>query len=469
MRSIGDRETLDQPTPGLREAMDSCLACKSCSGGDCPVRIDIPQMRAAFYNWYYTERPRPAADLFVRNLEWMLPCLARVAPVVNGLQSPPVTRIAAEKFLGLADLPRLAGRKFERELRRIGADVLPAPAILALTAKERENLLAIVQDGFTSFHDPEAALAQVSLVKRLHPKAVALSYRAGGKPLVSNGHLTRFRTLAEKNASELSALSSGGVQLLGLDPATTLMYRDEYADANAGYGPYYVQLISEWLTTIDLPAGHGGRRYHLIQHCTEKSLHPETTDQWRRVFQRTGLDLEIVDAGFCGGAGLFGHETRNLEMSRTLYDQTWRDAVEGTETGRCWIIWRKYRLTGLPSRQRAAETTSPPPPRTQVPPVCHGRQFRDLTGHERSAADVELGHPEKRGGRNAVAEFPIRIPRFNGLLCLVKDSSASRRNNLAVSLLSPEALRQCRWRARRRLQVQDSLGRSCFRRSRQPV
>ncbi len=334
LRATGDEDALAELTPGLYDAFDTCLACKSCSGGGCPVRIDIPQMKAGFNEWYFARNRRPVSDLFVRNLETWLPLLARIAPLANGVQGFAPVKALIREWLGIVDLPQLNGLAFEKGLKSLGVPLLSAEAIVALSVERRKGLLVIVQDGFTTFYDAEVALAQVALIKRLGANIVVLSYRAGGKPLHINGHLERFRSLARKNARDLSVIAAAGAELLGLDPATTLMYRDEYEEVNDEFPPYRVLLPSEWLNRADLPKLASKATYQLIQHCTEKSVHPETTAQWLQIFGRAGLELEIVDAGCCGMAGLFGHEACHKKMSRTLYDQTWRDVAEGAEAGR---------------------------------------------------------------------------------------------------------------------------------------
>jgi hypothetical protein len=45
---------------------------------------------------------------------------------------------------------------------------------------------------------------------------------------------------------------------------------------------------------------------------------------WNDVFQRFGLSLELVSAGCCGMAGTYGHEAKNLETSRRIFDLSWR-------------------------------------------------------------------------------------------------------------------------------------------------
>ena len=43
----------------VKDAMDGCLACKSCTGG-CPIKVDVPGFRAKFLELYHGRYARPA-------------------------------------------------------------------------------------------------------------------------------------------------------------------------------------------------------------------------------------------------------------------------------------------------------------------------------------------------------------------------------------------------------------------------
>ena len=86
----------------------------------------------------------------------------------------------------------------------------------------------------------------------------------------------------------LNTLSGHGVQLVGLDPAMTLVYRQEYHKLLGDAAPK-VLLPQEWLAQqLDkLPADvvNPGEDYYLLGHCTEKTNAPAATALWVQVFQ----------------------------------------------------------------------------------------------------------------------------------------------------------------------------------------
>lgn len=329
VRSLGgDAGALAQE---LKSNMDACLSCKSCAGAGCPTQVDIPQMKALFLERFHSAQARPLQDHVVASLERLTPLLDHAgAGIVNPILSSAPMRFLAGKWLGLTDLPALRSRRrFRRALDALGVRELSPTAILALPQSLRARTVVIVQDLFTSYFESDVVLAQVELVKKLGFDPVLLSYREGGKPLHVKGFLRRFRHVAARGARDLASLHQAGFTCVGVDGSTTLMYRHEYSQTLESVPEFSVLLLSEWLKQADFPKLQAKQTYTLMQHCTERSLAPESSAQWAFVFAKAGIGTSIVKAGCCGMSGLFGHETARQDISRALYDQTWRDQAEG--------------------------------------------------------------------------------------------------------------------------------------------
>lgn len=322
------RET-GAPSMDLKHVLDSCLSCKACASASCPAQVDIPQMKAQFLDWYHRGQRRPVQDHVVAYLETLTPLLDRIGSgLLNWVQSMVLIERLMSATFGLVDLPKIRSRRmFQDRLRQLDVKTLTAAYILSMPRDKRN--VVIVQDCFTSFYDADVVLAQVELVRKLGFTPILLTYRAGGKPLHVKGFLHRFKRVAMRNARDLAALDKAGLPLIGVDGATTLMYRHEYTETLPDCPDFTVQLLSEWLKNVPLPAMSTPNSYKLIQHCTERALLPETSAQWAQVFARAGIDTQIIKAGCCGMSGLFGHELVHQNMSRTLYDQSWRGTAEG--------------------------------------------------------------------------------------------------------------------------------------------
>ncbi len=93
----------------LKASLSTCLSCKACAS-QCPVKVDIPTMKARFVQHYHRRQPRPLLDYVVARMETVLPLAARAPRLANAiLQNRLASRIAARVFK-LVDLPRLCTR-----------------------------------------------------------------------------------------------------------------------------------------------------------------------------------------------------------------------------------------------------------------------------------------------------------------------------------------------------------------------
>ncbi|MCO6716956.1 hypothetical protein KQH23_31505, partial [Streptomyces sp. CHB19.2] len=82
---------------------------------------------------------------------------------------------------------------------------------------------------FTRYFETPLTAAFLELAARLGQRVFLAPYRANGKPLQVQGFLGAFERTARRNAAQLASLAGFGVKLVGLDPAMTLVYRQEYA------------------------------------------------------------------------------------------------------------------------------------------------------------------------------------------------------------------------------------------------
>ena len=319
----------DDFSQSVKEAMDGCLACKSCTG-QCPIKVDVPAFRSRFLELYYTRYLRPPRDRLVASLEWMLPWIAQVRGITNAAMSSGVAR-GLLSGVGLVDLPALDRVDVPRVLRERGVREARPDALAALTDAERRNSVVIVQDAFTSFYDASVVVDFCELLTRLGFTPWLAPFKENGKPQHVLGFLAAFQRTARDNAQALKAIAATGVELVGVDPSMTLTYRAEYVKAIGSEATPRVDLPQEWLVRhIDeLPrlVTHEAQRWALIPHCTEHTNAPNSVGQWRRVFERVGIDLHVLTTGCCGMAGLYGHEREHRATSEVIYRQSWANHV----------------------------------------------------------------------------------------------------------------------------------------------
>ncbi|PRG94701.1 hypothetical protein C6V04_10345 [Burkholderia multivorans] len=322
------------------DAMAGCLACKSCAG-QCPVKVSVPEFRSRFLELYHQRYLRPLRDYLIGSLEFTVPWFARVPALYNGLMRAGWVRTLFERHVGMVDSPLLSRFDLAAVIRQWNVRPADPHALAALSDAQRARSVVIVQDTFTRYFDTEQLATLIELAARLGFHVWLAPLAPNGKALHVQGFLRAFERAAIRNATQLAALARAGVALVGVDPAITLTYRQEYRKVPGLHDVPPVALPQEWLldvlpdvrgnTRADTRAGDAARAYRLLPHCTEKTNAPDSGKQWVQVFARRGLRLQVQPAGCCGMSGTYGHEARNVDTSRTIYAQSWAAHVDAPE------------------------------------------------------------------------------------------------------------------------------------------
>lgn len=311
-------------------SLATCLSCKACTS-HCPVKVDVPTMKSRFMERYYQRRGRPPAHRLLAQME-MLFALGRASPsLANLVLRTPFVRTFVRKLLGIVDLPAFSKSRLDREV-----PVFRPGIARQMDERARALSVVIVEDGFTASFDGAVPVAAARLLKHLGYNVWRLPVRANGKLLHLLGMRERFARTAERRVEQCAAIQGEGIRLVGLDAATALMFEQEYREFVPGTTVEVLGL--EALLVKDDPwvkfaarTSKQGVRYSLLGHCTETALRPEALNQWAEIFARYGIDATPVRTGCCGMAGLFGHEARNLQMSRRLFDLSWAAPLSAAE------------------------------------------------------------------------------------------------------------------------------------------
>ena len=310
------------------DAMAGCLACKSCAG-QCPVKVNVPEFRSRFLELYHSRYLRPLKDYLIGSLETTLPHLARFPRTYNAVMKAAPVRYLLEHVAGMVDSPLLSLTDFRAACVRWNVGLATPQRLAALTEQERKRTVVLVQDAFTRYFDTPLAADWLELITRLGYQIYLAPFAPNGKPLQVQGFLAAFEKAALFNSQALRKLEDSGIPLVGLDPAMTLVYRQEYSKVLGSEQAPTVLLPQEWLAAELGEQGEGSveQTWYFLPHCTEKTNEPGSVGLWQKVFARLGMKLEVLASGCCGMSGTYGHETRNVGTSNTIYRQSWQPLV----------------------------------------------------------------------------------------------------------------------------------------------
>jgi len=341
------------------EAMSGCLACKSCAG-QCPVKVNVPEFRSRFLELYHSRYLRPLKDYLIGSLEYTVPYIARMPRSYNVVMSARPVRWLLERAAGMIDSPLLSLVDFAAVCRRWDVQVATPERLDALSDEQRRKSVILVQDAFTRFFETPLLVDWVELISRLGYTVYLAPYAPNGKPLQVQGFLKAFEKAAHFNGQSLFSLQRYQVPLVGLDPAMTLVYRQEYAKTLQPGNAPQVMLAQEWLLDAlpEVETAQENEPYHFLPHCTEKTNEPGSIGQWQKIYERFGLTLLVQASGCCGMSGTYGHEARNAQTCDTIYGQSWKRLIgKFNQTGR--VVADGYSCRSQVKRQEGVQILHP--------------------------------------------------------------------------------------------------------------
>jgi len=315
-RSAPDLAVREESLLGV---LDTCLGCKACAS-TCPVQVDIPSMRTAFYADYFGRHPRPLVDRLTLAVERVSPFTIRLAPVLA-----PVWPLMAKFCAALTDsvdLPDALVTGLPAAVKLKEADLarpLPNGAVI------------LVQDWFTALFDTQVQQDVIAGFTALGYRPRLLEMRPAGKAAHNAGDMAGFSRMARRLADLLVKAVATGASLVAFEPAFGMMLRQEYAKAGIALPKVWMpqEFLAEEAKSRTFPQARLGAVAKILQHCTEATANPHAGKQWREVFTALGAEVQTPATGCCGMAGLFGHQTRHQGVSRKLFEMSWRPLIEG--------------------------------------------------------------------------------------------------------------------------------------------
>jgi len=304
----------------MKEVMDLCVGCKACKT-ECPSRVDVASMKTEVL--YQTGRVhgfslRQKAAGHIRR---QLALAALIPSPYNAVAGTRLARRAAA-LVGIdprRSLPRVTKKTFTRRFPGLPQGTGPAE-------------VALFNDTWNEYQRPEVGEGAVRLFAaagaRIHlPEVVCC-----GRPMLSEGLVDEARKNARRNLDLLMPLVELGIPLVGLEPSCILTLRDDYKklipdDERVERLAEDTRLFEEAMLDLDgeLPLREGAPVL-LHGHCHQKAL--VGTGPTERLLG-LAADVEVVDSGCCGMAGLFGYEKGHYEVSMKMGERRLFPAVRG--------------------------------------------------------------------------------------------------------------------------------------------
>jgi FAD/FMN-containing dehydrogenase/Fe-S oxidoreductase len=315
----------------VREALDLCIACKSCKA-DCPVGVDIATYKAEFMAHHYAGRPRPRVAYSMGLIHWWAH-LAQVAPgLVNAVGTVPGIAGLAKLVAGVdshRELPRFAERTFRRQLSKGVTDLGGC--------RGSDQRVVLFADTFTDGFAPSQGLAALRVLQAAgFSVEVPRANLCCGRPLYDRGFLKQGRRLLAQILDVFEPELDSGVPVVVLEPSCEAVFHDELrnllpSDPRAkrldgmavGLGMFVEAHSREFASAL---SGRLAAPTILHGHCHQKALVGMATEEV--ALRSIGLAPVQPEPGCCGMAGAFGFERgEHYELSVKLGERALLPAV----------------------------------------------------------------------------------------------------------------------------------------------
>ena len=303
----------------VHEALDLCLACKGCLG-DCPVDVDMATYKAEFLSKYYKRRMRPRAAYSMGLIMLHARLASRVPRLANA-----VARLGPVK--------RLGGISAEREMPRFARETFTAWFQRRGAVNPHSDPVLLFPDTFNNFLHPETLKAATEVLEAAGFRVIVPGKPlCCGRPLYDYGMLPTAKRFWRRTLDSLRAEIRRGVFVVGVEPSCVAAFRDELPgllphDEDAARLNFQTLTLAEFLRQNapgwQPPTLH--RRAVVHGHCHQEAVMGMAAEQ--ELYERMGLDYELLDSGCCGLAGSFGFEAQHYELSVKIGEQRLLPAV----------------------------------------------------------------------------------------------------------------------------------------------
>jgi len=287
---------------GVYSVLDLCLECRACKS-ECPVGVDMARFKSEFLADYHARHGTPLADRALGGIAALSEWGSRFAPVSNWIADSALNK----NLLGVD--PR---RKLPRWKR----------STFAKWARARqEGDLALFNDTFTNFFEPEIGIAAVEILERAGLRVKVVRPACCGRPLISKGLLKQARAQAARLIDGLFPAAERGEKILFCEPSCLSAVKEDAPSLVRGDQQKRGQIVGqacmlfeEFAATLGLKLRPGPGKILLHGHCHQKSmgLLPHSIALLSRI---PGARVVDLDAGCCGMAGSFGYAKSHYDVS----------------------------------------------------------------------------------------------------------------------------------------------------------
>lgn len=245
-----------------------------------------------------------------------------------------MTSSLVKKLIGIApqrEMPAFARQNFKTWFKQRSRAVAGGgdPGLIgsaqrgtaAVNARGYSNRVILWPDTFNNFFYPETAKAAVEVLEDAGFNVVVPEGDlCCGRPLYDYGMLDTAKRWLSQILAALHEEIEAGTPMIGLEPSCTAVFRDELMEL-LPQNEDAIRLSRQTFTLAeffkkfapDYPGYRLTRKALVHGHCHHQAIMKVECDA--ELFDKVGLDFDIIDSGCCGMAGGFGFEKDHYDVS----------------------------------------------------------------------------------------------------------------------------------------------------------
>jgi len=319
-----DLETLT--TERAKEIADTCFQCRMCDI-ECPSQVDVGLLAYRSKAAYVAAHGLPLEDLMVSRLDTVLNLLAPASWLINAALRNRVIRWILEKTIRIPQSRTIPALVHLTYLNRIRWSSLRHRLTAEQTDKPR---VALFIDTFANYFDPQLAELAVQILEHngfsVH---VPPRQRASGRGSFLVGHTDRVERLAWHNVAQMSELIRLGYTVVTIEPCSTSCLTKDYqhlidvkeSELTAENVVDFCSFLEQCHLSDKLLLDFQRMPYRVGYHapCSGLTLSASMASDMMPAEKLLrlipDLDVQRVEKGCCGMAGLWGFQQKNYRHS----------------------------------------------------------------------------------------------------------------------------------------------------------
>ncbi|RCU50012.1 (Fe-S)-binding protein [Corallincola holothuriorum] len=332
LKQILNQPDIESPVSDktLDAAMDQCVACKGCQR-ECENNLDMALIKTEYLAQKLKNQRLSLRNRLFAYHPFLLHKYPWLSHLIRWRNRSSLLAYLGDKWLKIAasvPLPEVATRPF------IANRTVYEP--LAFRAGFSHSVVLWL-DSFTTLFNPEQGEAALKLLRKAGYKVWLIDPRSSanetpldsGRTLLSQGLVAEAREQAKRLLQALSPHIEKQRPIIGLEPSTLLMLRDEYQALGLGEiaakAAKLAQLLEEFIARekingrFNLSFNSGKQHAPILVHghCHQKAV--GAMRSMRKALRLLpDLDVSFIKSSCCGMGGTFGLESEHIAQSQQM-------------------------------------------------------------------------------------------------------------------------------------------------------